>query len=210
MQVLLNLKQLSVHCFSDSPVTLSLTKKGKGVVTAGDFEKNSDVEIINPDLKILTINGDKTTIDMEITIGKGRGYVPVEEKDSKSLDLGTILIDSLYTPIRDVGYKVELTRVGDVTDYEKLVLNIETNGTITPRDAVSQATKLLMDHLVLVLEAAQGEGASLDLPAMEKIKEVKLEDLSVDSLKDGGKEENEEKKKVVKAKKAVKKSKKDK
>lgn len=205
VQVLLNLKQLAVRCFSDSPVTLSLTKKGKGVITAGDFEKNADVEIVNPDLKILTVNHDKTTVDMEITVGKGRGYVPVEEKDSKSLDLGTILIDSLYTPIRDVGYKVELTRVGDVTDYEKLVLNIETNGTITPRDAVSQATKALMDHLVLILESAQGESASLDLTAVEKTEEAVQAEEGLEE-----KDKKEGKKKVVKTKKATKKSKKDK
>lgn len=178
VEVLLNLKQLSVRCFSDSPVTLTLTKKGKGVVTAANFEKNSDVEIVNPDLKILTITDDKITLEMEITIGRGRGYVAVEAKDSKNLDLGTILIDSLYTPIRDVGYKVEMTRVGDVTDYEKLILNIETNGTVTPREAVEQATKILMDHLALILESA-GEtpiGAPLVISDDEETVETKDEE----------------------------------
>lgn len=152
--VILNLKQLAVRCFSEEHVILSLHKKGKGTVTAADFGKNSDVEIVNPDLKIFTITGEKTVIDMEIAIGLGRGYKPVEEKSAKNLDLGTILIDSLYTPIRDVGYNVELTRVGDVTDYEKLSLNIETNGTITPHEAVQQATKILMDHFALILDVA--------------------------------------------------------
>lgn len=155
VEIILNLKQVSARCFSETPVTLSLRKKGKGEVTAGDFEKNSDVEIVNPEVKIFTITDDKKVVEMEITVGRGRGYVPVEEKDSKNLDLGTILVDSLYTPIRDVGYKVELTRVGDVTDYEKLILNIETNGTITPREAVSSATTILMDHLALLAEAAE-------------------------------------------------------
>ncbi len=178
VEVLLNLKQMAVRCFADNPITLTLTKKGKGDVTVGDFEKNSDVEVINPDLKILTITDDKMTFEMEVTVGKGRGYVPVEAKDSKNLDLGTILIDSLYTPIRDVGYKVELTRVGDVTDYEKLILNIETNGTISPRDAVEQATKILMDHLALVLEAAGGEqiGAPLVVSEDDKVDEAVKED----------------------------------
>lgn len=159
VEIILNLKQVAVRCFSDESVVLSLSKKGKGEITAGDFEKNSDVEIVNSDLKIMTITDAKKEINMEVMIGKGRGYVPVEEKDSKSMDLGTIAIDSLYTPIRDVGYNVESTRVGDVVDYEKLVLNIETNGTITPKRAVEQATKILMDHFFLVLDIAGEPGA---------------------------------------------------
>ncbi len=165
IEIILNLKQMAVHSFSAEPVTLTLRKKGKRVITAGDFDKNADVEIINKDLKIMIITDDKKTIDMEVVINQGRGYVPVEEKNSKNLDLGTILIDSLYTPIRDVGYDVELTRVGDVTDYEKLTLHIETNGTITPKEAVQQATRILMDHFALILDAADTSG---DLPLVDK------------------------------------------
>lgn len=154
VEIILNLKQVAVRCFSDEPVVLSLTKKGKCEITAADFDKNSDVEIVNPDLKIMTVTDAKKEINLEVVIGKGRGYVPVEEKDSKSMDLGTIAIDSLYTPIRDVGYNVESTRVGDVVDFEKLVLNIETNGTITPKRAVEQATKILMDHFSLILDVS--------------------------------------------------------
>jgi DNA-directed RNA polymerase subunit alpha len=184
VEILMNLKQLSVRCFSDSPVTLSLTKKGKGVVLASDFEKNSDIEIVNPDLKILTITDDKKTVEMEITIGTGRGYVSVEEKSARNLDLGTILIDSLYTPIRDVGYKVELTRVGDVTDYEKLVLNIETNGTISPRDAVNQSTRILIDHLSLLLDNVENSSAPVkEEPVMEEIEETKEDDVEEKEVK---------------------------
>ena len=89
---------------------------------------------------------------MEITIGHGRGYVSTSQKETKNLDIGTIAIDSLYTPIRDVGYKVEMTRVGDVTNFEKLTLTIETNGTITPKEAVTQATQILMQHFALILD----------------------------------------------------------
>lgn len=168
VEIILNLKQLAVKLHVDEPVTLSLTKKGKGVVTAKDFDKNADVDIINGDFEIATIT-DNITLEMEVTVGKGRGYVSVEKKDVKNLDLGTILIDSLYTPIRDVGYRVEMTRVGDVTDFEKLTLNIETNGTITPREAVSQATKVLMDHFALVLDIS---GDSVEAPVVEKKVEV--------------------------------------
>ncbi len=157
VEIVLNLKLVAVQSFSDEPVTLTLSKKGKGDVTAADFDKNADVEIINPKLKLFTITDAKKSVDLEVVVGKGRGYVPVEEKDGKSLDLGTILVDSLYTPIRDIGFKVEMTRVGDVTNYEKLVMTIETNGTISAREAVSQATKILMDHFALVLDSAGSE-----------------------------------------------------
>lgn len=151
IEVIMNLKQLAVRSFSDQPITLSLKKKGKGPVTGADFEKNADIEIVNPEKVIATITDDKAELDMEITIGKGFGYVPVAEKDTKNLPLGTIAIDSLYTPIRDVGYNVEMTRVGDVTNYEKLTLTIETNGTITPKEALDQATNILMEHFALIV-----------------------------------------------------------
>lgn len=151
IEIILNLKQLAVRVYSEDPVTLFLRKKGKGVVTAKDFEKNSDVDIINEDMVIATITDDKKELNMEIIVGKGRGYVSVAQKDTKHLDLGTIAIDSLYTPIRDVGYNVEMTRVGDVTDYEKLTITVETDGTITPQDAIEQSTKILMDHFALFM-----------------------------------------------------------
>lgn len=159
IEIILNVKQIAVRSFSQQPVTLSLVKKGIGDVTAGDFEKNADIEIVSPNLKIATITNKNKVFEMEITIGSGRGYVPVADKEAKGFDLGTIAIDSLYTPIRDVGYNVEMTRVGDITDYEKLTIRIETNGAITPREAISQATKILMDHFALILDATGGEGA---------------------------------------------------
>jgi len=154
IQIILNVKQIATKLYAEQPVTLTLSKKGVGPVTASDFDKNADVEIANPDLVITHITDPKKELEMEITIGHGRGYVPVSEKDTQNLDLGTIAIDSLYTPIRDVGYKVEATRVGDVTDFEELNLTIETDGTITPKEAVAQATKILMDHFGLIARAA--------------------------------------------------------
>jgi DNA-directed RNA polymerase subunit alpha len=156
MEIMLNLKQLVVKVFVDDPVTLQLTKKGSGPVTAGDITPNSSVEIVNKDLVIATLTGNKA-LDMEIVVGRGRGYKPVEEKDKKNYDLGTIVVDSVYTPIRDVGYRVEYTRVGDITNYEKLTITIETNGTITPQEAVRQSTEILMNHFTIVLETANRE-----------------------------------------------------
>lgn len=167
IQVILNLKRLAIRSYSDEPVVLSLVKKGKGPVTAGDFEKNADIEVMNPDLVIATLTDDKKEFDLEVTIGQGRGYVAVAQKDTKGLDLGQIAIDSLYSPIVDVGYNVEMTRVGDVTNYEKLTLTIETNGAISAEDAVTQATKILMDHFALILDAGNGSVESEDKADVE-------------------------------------------
>lgn len=171
IEIILNLKQVAVRSHSEAPVTLSLQKKGKGDVTAGDFAANADVEIMNPDQKIATIT-DNVEFDMEVTVGRGRGYVPAAEKNTKDLDLGTLAIDSLYTPIRDVGYAIEHTRVGDVTNFEKLTLTIETNGTTTPKESVKHATKMLMDHFALILDHAGGDaGDAVPQAAEEEVAE---------------------------------------
>jgi DNA-directed RNA polymerase subunit alpha len=192
VEIILNLKLLAVKLFVDEPITLSLSKKGKGVITAKDFDKNSDVEIMNEDLVIANVT-ENINFEMEVVVAKGRGYVPVEKKNLKNLDLGTILIDSLYTPIRDVGYRVEMTRLGDVTDFEKLTLNIETNGTITPREAVGQATKVLMDHFVLVLDSV---GDNSEVPVVEEkvlVEDVKEEIVKEEKPKKRTKKKKEEK-----------------
>ena len=177
VEVILNFKQMAVRVHGDEPVVLNLSKKGKGVITPADFDKNADVEIINPDLKLMTVTDGKT-LNMEVTVGNGSGYVPVAEKNTKDLPLGTIAIDSLYTPIRDVGYNVELTRVGDVTDFEKLVVNIETNGSVTPKEAVAQATKVLMDHFALILDSSANgsEEATEEATKLQSNEEASEED----------------------------------
>lgn len=159
VELMLNLKQLAVKVFSDEPVTLTLTKSSPGPVTAGDIAPNGSVEIINKDLVIATLTK-KKTLEMEIVVGKGRGFKPVEEKDRKSYDLGTIVTDSVYTPVKDVGYHVEFTRVGDITNYEKLTMNVETNGTIGFEQAIRQATQILMDHFTMVVDAAPAAEAA--------------------------------------------------
>lgn len=158
VEIMLNLKQLVVKVYSDENVVLTLTKKGKGKVTAADFEKSSEVEIINSDLEIANLTNDKE-FEMEIVVGRGRGFVASETKNRDNLHLGTIVIDSIYTPVRDVGYNVEYTRVGDITNYEKLTVDIETNGTITPRDAAEQSVKILMDYFGTVLSGISGSAS---------------------------------------------------
>lgn len=153
VDIILNLKQLAVRVFSDEPVTLHISKKGPGEVTGKDIEANSSVEIMNPELVLATLTSNKP-FEMDLVVGRGRGFKPVEEKDKKHYDLGTIVIDSIYTPIKDVGYDVEYTRVGDITNYEKLTLNIQTNGTISPEEAIKQTTQIIMNHFGVIADAA--------------------------------------------------------
>lgn len=159
VEITLNLKQLSVKVFTDEPIVLNLVKKGPGVATAGDIASNGNVDVINKDLVIANITGNKI-LEMEIIVRRGRGFKTAETKDRGGYDLGTIVIDSVYSPIRDVGYEVEYTRVGDITNYEKLTINIETDGTISPREAVAQSAQILMDHLSIVLQESVASPAT--------------------------------------------------
>ncbi len=194
VDIILNLKQLAVRVFVDEPVTLHVSKKGPGVVTGADIDANSSVEIMNPELVLATLTSNKP-FEMDLVVGKGRGFKPVEEKDKKHYDLGTIVIDSIYTPIKDVGYDVEYIRVGDITNYEKLTLNIQTNGTISPGEAIKQATQIVMDHFGIIAGAAN-EMADV-LPVMAVAKEDAEEVVS--------EEEGEDKPKKEKVKKVAKK-----
>ncbi|MFA4845989.1 MAG: DNA-directed RNA polymerase subunit alpha [Patescibacteria group bacterium] len=157
LEIILNLKALRLKCFSDEPVKLTLSVKGAKTVKASDIEPNADVEIMNPDLVIATVTEDKATLDMELTVRRGRGYSPTEERTNEVQELGTIAIDSLFSPIRNVGYKVENTRVGEITNYDKLIMTIETDGTITAQEAVEQSAKILIDSFALLTQARTHE-----------------------------------------------------
>jgi len=150
LEIILNLKALRMKMFSEEPVRLSLSVKGEREVTAKDFSKNADVEIVNPDLPIATLTDKAASLEMEITIGPGRGYRTTEERIKEKLELGNIAIDALYSPVLNVSYKVEATRVGEKTDFDKLVLHIETDGTIDPLDACRTAVGILLDHFNLL------------------------------------------------------------
>ena len=155
IEICLNLKELNLKCFSQEEVVLRLKKKGEGEVTAADIGANADVEIINTDHHILTLTDKSADVDMEIVVRQGRGYVPVEQRDDKNLPLGTIAIDAIYTPVKDVGYKIEATSVGDITNYEKLTMDIQTDGTISVKDAVKQAVAILMNHFTVIKDSAE-------------------------------------------------------
>jgi DNA-directed RNA polymerase subunit alpha len=152
LQVILNLKGLRLKLHADQPVVLRLKAKGITTVTAADIEPNADVEIVNSDLVIATLTANDAVLDMELTVARGRGYSPTEARTGQVNDLGVIAIDALYSPVRNVGYRVENTRVGEITNYDKLIMTIETDGTITPEEAVNQATKLLIDYFSILLQ----------------------------------------------------------
>ncbi len=156
VEILLNVKQIRLKVFSADPVKLHLVVKKAGPVTAGDIQASSDCEVMNKDLVLFTATDAKAPIDIEFTAEQGRGYVPVEEREGRNVELGTIAVDAIYTPVLDVGYVVEFTRVGDITNFEKLIVDIETDGTITPKDAATEATKLLIEHFNLIVESLGG------------------------------------------------------
>jgi len=157
LQVILNLKQVRVRVHTDEPVKIELHVKGKKIVTAGDIQANADVEIVNPGLELLTLTDDAASIDMELMVERGRGFSPTEERDTTSHDLGTIAIDALFSPVRNVSYRVDETRVGEITDYDKLILSIETDGTITPKKAVEEATNILKNYLSIITQQIGGQ-----------------------------------------------------
>ncbi|MDA1038217.1 MAG: DNA-directed RNA polymerase subunit alpha [bacterium] len=178
LQVILNLKQLRVRMHTEEPVRLKLKISGEKIVTAGDIEANSDVEIANPELEILELTSPKAELDMELIIEKGRGFSPTEEREAGTNELGTIAIDALFSPIRNVSYRVEPTRVGEITNYDKLTLTIETDGTITVESAVSEATKILMDYFSTISGSIAGglEASSQPEEVAETTEELTVEE----------------------------------
>lgn len=150
--IIINIKQLIVKLHGEGPKTIYIDAKGEQEITAADIKHDSDVEIINGDLHIATLNED-AKLYMEITIGKGRGYVSAERnKLNQQPIIGLISVDSIYTPVPKVNYYVENTRVGQITDYDKLTLEVWTNGTLTPNEAISLGAKILNEHLNLFID----------------------------------------------------------
>lgn len=158
--IMLNLKGIRFKVYSDEPQTLTLTKKGKGVVKAKDIQLNADVEIVNPDHVIATIDDDKTTLSMELVVETGRGYRALDEQGTGRKLSDMIMLDALYTPVLRVRYKVENTRVGQITDLDKLLVTIETDGSITPREAFEEAAAILVNQYTALAGQTRVEAAS--------------------------------------------------
>ncbi len=168
VEIILNLKKLRFRVFSDEPQYLMLSVSRKGEITAADIKTTADVEIVNPEQIIATLDNAKVKLGMEIKVEKGRGYVPVENREAEKLEVGMIAVDALYSPIQRVRYNVENTRVGQMTDLDRLNMEIETDGTITPHEAIRQAAEILVDHFRVVAGiAAEGEAASAPAGAVD-------------------------------------------
>ncbi len=150
-EIILNLKQVRLKLLNKKPNKIDITFHGEGEFTAADIQKNSpDVEVLNPELHIATLNK-HAKVDVELRVGKGKGYVPASENVAPDQTIGVIPIDSIFTPIKNVKYDVENVRIGDKNDYEKLTLDISTDGSITPDDALTQAAKILKEHIQLFI-----------------------------------------------------------
>lgn len=192
VEIILNLKKLRLRVFSQEEVKLTLEAKGEGSVTAGQITTSSDVEIINPELQLATLTDSKAKLEMEIIVSQGRGYIPVEERDHKKMELGCIAVDSIFTPVLNVGYKVDFVRVGEITNYERLTLTVETDGTILPIDALKHSTQTLLDHFNLILEGFGGGKVSAVEIAAEKAMPVESEASEAGDIKTIAEEKEEE------------------
>jgi DNA-directed RNA polymerase subunit alpha len=156
--IILNLKQLVCILHGESPeVEVRLTKRGEGIVTAADIEAPADLEILNPDLEVANLSS-KGRLEITLTIGRGRGYVPAEGNRGQSHTIGVIPVDSMFSPINRVAYDVEAARVGQRTDYDKLILDVTTNGSIDPKDAIAQAAEILIRQLAIFTDLEKMEG----------------------------------------------------
>ena len=186
-EIIMNLKSLAIKNSSetDEPKTAYIEFEGEGVVTAADIQVDPDIEIMNPDAVIATLNGGADSkLYMELTITKGRGYVSSDKNKTEDTPIGVIAIDSIYTPVERVNLSIENTRVGQITDYDKLTLDVYTNGTLEPDEAVSLAAKVLSEHLNLFIdlsEAAQQADVMIEKAddAKEKVLEMNIDELEL-------------------------------
>ncbi len=186
--IILNLKNLVCILHGDSPeIEVRLSKKGPGAVTASDLEAPAELEILNPDLEIANL-ADRGRLDITLTIGRGRGYVPSENNRGPEHTIGVIPIDSIFSPVRRVSYDVEAARVGQRTDYDKLRLDVTTDGSLNPKDAIGQAAEILIRQLAIFTdleriegfgEAAAAEGAGAEPSLAHGMENFPIEELEL-------------------------------
>ena len=184
-EIVLNLKNLALKANEDftEPHTAYIDFCGEGVVHASDIKISSDIQIVNPDLVIATLSGGQDThLSMELTITTGRGYVGADKNKKDDQAVGVIPIDSLYTPVQRVNFTVENTRVGQITDYDKLTLEVWTKGTITPQDAVSLAAKVMNDHLALFIDLSDNARNTEIMVEKEEDQKEKVLEMTIEEL----------------------------
>src|SRR5918992_1877434 len=159
-QIVLNVKKLRMKSYASHPVQLKLVKSGAGDVTAADIIETADVEIVNPEQHLLTLDSDDVTIELDLTVERGVGYLAAER--AEQLPIGVIPVDAIFTPVRKVNYQVENTRVGQMTNYDKLTIEIETDGTVSPEDALSRAAEILVREFGRFAEIGRPAGIGTD------------------------------------------------
>jgi DNA-directed RNA polymerase subunit alpha len=180
-EIILNIKSLSMKLFTEGPKIVYIDADGEGPITAGDIKADSDVEILNPDLHICTLNGE-SRFYMELVLNKNRGYIPAEKNKQTGQPIGIIPVDSIYTPVRKVNYTVENTRVGQVTDYDKLMLEVWTNGSIKPDEAISLGAKILSEHLNLFIDLSDHAKHTEIMVEKEETKKEKVLEMTIEEL----------------------------
>ena len=181
-EIIMNIKSLAIRNNSDTnePKTAYIEYEGEGVVKASDIQADQDIEILNPDLTIATLCGKSAKLYMELTITKGRGYVSADKNKSEDLPIGVIAVDSIYTPVERVNITVENTRVGQITDFDKLTLDVYTNGTLVPDEAVSLAAKVLSEHLSLFIDLSENaKTAEVMVEKEEDVLEMSIDELEL-------------------------------
>ena len=180
-EIVLNVKGIIAKLHSEGVKTVYIEAVGPCVVTAGDIKADGEVEVLNPELHIATLDAD-ATLNMELTLAHGRGYVPADKNKTAQTVIGVIPVDSIYTPVRKVNYTVENTRVGDATDYDKLTLEVWTNGTISARDAVSLGARILVDHFTLFTDLSETMGSRTTVVDKPEQGRDKVLDLTIEEL----------------------------
>ena len=185
-EIIMNIKSIAIRNTSESQeaVTITIDYEGEGTVTAADIQHDSDIEILNPEQVIATLSGKHTKLYIEMIVTTGRGYVSSDKNKNENLPIGVIAIDSIYTPVERVNVAVENTRVGQSTDFDKLTIDVYTNGALAPDEAVSLAAKVLSEHLSLFInlsEAAQSTSFMQELPeaGADKVIDMNIEDLEL-------------------------------
>ncbi|MFV0529004.1 MAG: DNA-directed RNA polymerase subunit alpha [Lachnospiraceae bacterium] len=184
-EIIMNLKSLAIRNNSsdNDPKIAYIECEGKGVVTAADIQVDQDIEIMNPDLVIATLNGGTDSrLFMELTITNGRGYVGADKGKKSDLPIGMIAIDAIYTPVERVNLSIENTRVGQTTDFDKLTLDVFTNGTLHPDEAVSLAAKVLSEHLSLFIDLSENAKTAEVMIEKEDDQKEKVLEMSIDEL----------------------------
>ena len=183
-EIIMNVKSLAIKNNSETneAKTAYIEYEGEGVVRASDIQADQDIEILNPNLVIATLSGKNTKLYMELTITKGRGYVSAEKNKNADLPIGVIAIDSIYTPVERVNMSVQNTRVGQITDYDKLTLDVFTNGTLGPDESVSLAAKVLSEHLNLFIDLSENAKTAEVMVEKEDNEKEKVLEMSIDEL----------------------------